>query len=97
MTHPELETAVHEALRRVLKRVHGDGPSPNFDGKTKPIGDLGLDSMAGVGFLCELEVLGIILADNLNPFVDDAKRQVRSVNEMIQFIEIHAQVGGETE
>ena len=94
MTHSELETAVHKALRRMLERAHGENPPPGFDGTSRPIGDLGLDSMAGVGFLCELEDFGIKLADDLNPFVDDAKRRARSVNEMIKFIEAHAQFEG---
>ncbi|MFN3166414.1 MAG: hypothetical protein ACE37H_05045 [Phycisphaeraceae bacterium] len=91
MNYPEIETAVNKAMRRMLERVHcGDGPPPHFHAKTKPIGDLGLDSMAGVGFLCELEDFGIVLADDLNPFVDDARRRARSIAEMIEFIAANA-------
>lgn len=95
MKHAEFEAAVREALRRMLERVRdGDDPPPSFDSETKPIGGLGLDSMAGVGFLCELEDFGIKLADDLNPFVDDKKRRARSVGEMIEFIKAHAQPEG---
>jgi hypothetical protein len=94
MNHTELEAAIHEALRRMLERAQGEDPPPDLDGKTKPIGDLGFDSMAGVGFLCELEDFGIKVADDLNPFVDDAKHRARSIDEMIIFIEAHTQPAG---
>ena len=91
MNYPDIEIAVHNAMRRMLERVHcGNGPLPYFHAKTKPIGDLGLDSMAGVGFLCDLEDFGIVLADDLNPFVDDVRRRARSIAEMIEFIAANA-------
>ncbi len=92
MTHSEFEAAVHSALGATLKRALGVNPPPYFDGATKPIGDLGLDSMDGVGFLCDLESFGIKLADDLNPFVDDAKHCARSIEEIIKFVEAHVQI-----
>ncbi len=83
----ELRNRVVEALQQTIERADGRHlGSEELGSGVRPIEDLGLDSVTGVGFLCDLEVLGIRVGDDHNPFVHDEECRGRSIDEIVEFL-----------
>lgn len=88
LTKNEIRTAVIEALHAVGE----DAEWPEITAKTKPIGHLGLESIDGLDFCLELEDrLQCKIDQKLNPLVNDAQRRPRTVEEIVGWLETHAE------
>ena len=78
-----LEEEVKRTIAGLLEQLDTPGeirPDVRLD-------DLGLDSLAGVEFVCQIEdSLNITIPDDKNPFVDDSKKRMRTVSEVVDFL-----------
>jgi acyl carrier protein len=78
--------AVMAALRETLESA--DIEDCEIRESTRPIEDLGLESIDGVAFACSLsQRLGAAIPDYLNPFVDDEKHKERTIGQIIELAE----------
>ena len=68
MTTKEMETLIIASLGDFLRSKNREVPEMESD--TDPICDLGLDSLDGVAWCCDLEERGLVVPDNINPFRD---------------------------
>ncbi|MGH9888464.1 MAG: acyl carrier protein [bacterium] len=84
ITGDDIRRHVVEAISDLLVQM-GSAPTVPED---SPIEALGLDSLAGVQFVCDIEDrLDIKIPTDINPFVDDSKKRLRRVSEVIAFVE----------
>jgi len=84
MTKEQIEKEVMNSLEEFL--VSANKKVPVINKRTRPIGDLGLDSPDGIDWVCDLEERGIIIPVDVNPFTDDKKHKPRTVGEIIDFL-----------
>ena len=82
MTTGEIRIAVMESLKKFM----GDDEQVMIDSTTRPIGDLDMTSEDGIAWATELEDVGIIIPENVNPFVDDEQKRARSVDEIVTLL-----------
>lgn len=79
----EIEAQVISALKELL----GEEFAGKINLHTNPIKDCGKDSEDGIEFACLLsERFGVHIPDNVNPFVDDARRRARTVGEIATLV-----------
>jgi hypothetical protein len=83
----DLKARVIESLREFTTSLNGECPEIEDD---MTMDDLGLSSQDGIAWACELETLGIVIPDKLNPFWDDKKRRERNIREIVRFSRHHA-------
>lgn len=77
----DIEKVVTEVLRGF---VGGEKPIAAGD---KPISGLGLTSLDGVDFACELEKrLGCTIPEKLNPFVLEGRTGERTVSQIVDVV-----------
>lgn len=85
---------VERVVKQVLQDFVGNGHSVGAN--DKPISGLGLTSLDGVDFACELEKhLGCTIPSKANPFVTDGKGEERNVSQIVEFVSTFCSVGGE--
>jgi len=84
MKRNEVEKEVIDSLREFL--VSAGKEDPGIDERTRPIGDLGLDSPDGIDWVCDLEERGFVIPKDINPFVDDNEPKARTVGEIIDLL-----------
>lgn len=84
MTKKQIEKKVMDSFKEFLVSANKEVPAINK--RTKPIGDLGLDSPDGIDWVCDLEEKGIVVPVDVNPFRDDKKHKARTVGEIIDFL-----------
>lgn len=83
-TPEEVRNRVVQALRDVLGDECAD---VELTDEIKPIGKLGLDSLDGLDYACELSsALDFDLPKKENPLVDDARQRARSIGEIVKFV-----------
>lgn len=88
-TRDELRETVIQALQAVRRNVEGI----EITNTTKPIGQLGFESIEGLDLCLELEErLKCRIDEKLNPLVDDDRQCARTVGEIVEWLEIHAQL-----
>jgi acyl carrier protein len=79
--------AIREVVIQALHELLGPDDVTNIDEQTDPIKHLDRDSDDGVDFACMLsEKFGLKFPENLNPLVDDARQQSRSVGEIVDLM-----------
>lgn len=79
----DLEREIIQTITALLDQLGAPAEVHHED----KLGDLGLDSLAGVEFVCQIEEkLGITIPNDENPFVDDSKQRLRTVAEVIDFV-----------
>lgn len=72
---------------RCLKEYLKDRKVGAVTERTNPINGLGMESMDGVAFACDLSSrLGWDIPGKHNPFVDDKRKRARDVGEMADFL-----------
>jgi len=85
MTVAEIEELVTNSLRQYLLSVKKEIPEMNEN--TKPVGDLGLESIDGIAWVCNMEEAGFNVPNDVNPFVrgkgPDA-RNIKGIAELLQ-------------
>ena len=85
---------VERVIKQVLQEFAGDGRAVALS--DKPISGLGLTSIDGVDFACELEKrLGCGIPSKSNPFVSDQKGEERSVSQIVEFVSTLCATEGE--
>jgi acyl carrier protein len=86
----EVERVVKQVLQEFVGAGHAVGTND------KPISGLGLTSLDGVDFACELEKhLGCSIPSKSNPFVTDGKGGERNVSQIVEFVSTLCSAGGE--
>lgn len=76
---------VEKVVKQVLKDFVGDGRK--IAAADKPISGLGLTSLDGVDFACELEKqLGCSIPSKMNPFVLDGNSGERNVEQIVDAV-----------
>jgi acyl carrier protein len=79
------KTDVERVVKQVLQEFVGTGQT--IGANDKPISGLGLTSLDGVDFACELEKqLGCTISSKANPFVTDGKEGERNVSQIVEFV-----------
>jgi acyl carrier protein len=85
---------VERVVKQVLQEFVGAGHAVGAN--DKPISGLGLTSLDGVDFACELEKhLGCSIPSKSNPFVADGKGGERNVSQIVEFVSTLCSAGGE--
>jgi acyl carrier protein len=84
-TNPE---AVRACIVKALQDVLGEkAAEADLQDDVKPIGNLGLDSMDGLDYACELsEALGFKLPTKENPLVDDGRQRARTIGDIVVYV-----------
>jgi len=82
MTRDEIRDRVAESLREFLISLGQD--AVEIQDRTRPIGDLGLDSADGVDWVLDLEGIGFNIPTDFNPFVDDRRKRARRFGEVVE-------------
>lgn len=85
MARPALDLSreVIETISGLLEKLG----SPTAVHTDDALEDLGLDSLAGVEFACQIEErIQISIPKDVNPFVNDRERRLRSVGEVIDVL-----------
>ncbi len=79
-----------DLLGRIVECLNAYIRSPEekqISERTNPINDLGLESVDGVAFACDLSLaLGWEIPSEYNPFVDDETSSARNVGEIADFL-----------
>jgi len=84
MTLKQVREKVIDSLSQLLSSLEKEVPEIND--KTKPIGDLGLDSADGIVWVCDLEEMGFNIPKDVNPLVVDKGPRVRTVGKIIELL-----------
>jgi len=84
MTLKQVREKVIDSLRQLLDSLEKEVPKIND--KTKPIGDLGLESDDGIDWICDLEEMGFNIPKDVNLFVVDKGNCVRTVGEIVELL-----------
>ena len=87
MTVAEIERLVIDSLAGFLKSIEKDVPP--MSGKTRPIGDLGLESDDEVDWLCDLEDEGFVLPNDFRAFVTEDGTRARTIAEVARVLQAH--------
>jgi acyl carrier protein len=79
--------AVEQVVVQTLNDFLGSDAPAEIRAKDKPITGLGLTSMDGLDFACELQKeLGCLIPANLNPFINDEGHVERTVQQIVSLI-----------
>jgi acyl carrier protein len=82
MTRDEIRVRVAESLREFLASL--GQKEVEIQDRTRPIGDLGLDSPDGLDWVLDLEEIGFSIPADFNPFVDDRRERARRFGEIVE-------------
>jgi acyl carrier protein len=84
-TNPE---AVRACIVKALRDVLGEeAAEADLQDDVKPIGNLGLDSIDGLDYACELSnALGFNLPAKENPLIDDGRKRARTIGEIVVYV-----------
>ena len=80
MTRNEVFATVVSGLEQIAEDAH------SITGKSRPIGDLGLDSEDGIDWICDMDSQGFDVPNDVNPFVDKKGRRPRTVDEITDLL-----------
>ncbi|MCX6641985.1 MAG: hypothetical protein NTV15_01165 [Candidatus Bathyarchaeota archaeon] len=77
-------------IKKIIECVNlymGDSRSDQINERTNPITNLGLESIDGVAFACDLSMrLGWEIPPRYNPFIDDKAGATRDIGQMAEFL-----------
>ncbi len=84
MPREEIRQLVINGVRGLM---NGRSSDKALNDDVSPILDLGLESIDGVDFACELGTpLGVRIPDSVNPFVLDQPRRARTISEIVELL-----------
>ena len=76
---------VEQVVNQVIQRLMG--VTKELEANDRPIAGLGLTSLDGIDFACEVQkLLPCEIPKNLNPFVDDAHHKERTVSQIVDLV-----------
>jgi hypothetical protein len=88
MTSAQIEEFVIDSLGRFLQSMEKEVPTMN--GKTRPIGDLGLESDDEVDWLCDIEDDGFVLPKDVRAWASQDATRALTITEIAKVLQTHA-------